>query len=126
MATAVSAVAMSKDGGKETPQRSEPQKNLNHFQKNKDAAAETQRTTTSGLNSRSNSVKCFGEMETGGSDAAQRRPRVADLSVDSTITVAVHRPPGEQVGGVATPEAGLDVEHGHVPPAGWVVVGGGV
>lgn len=38
----------------------------------------------------------------------------------------VHRSlPGEQVGGVSASEAGLDVEHGHVPPAGGVVVGGG-
>lgn len=29
------------------------------------------------------------------------------------------------MGGVAAPEAGLDVEHGHVPPAGRVVEGGG-
>ena len=35
----------------------------------------------------------------------------------------VHGPlAGEQVGGVATPEAGLDVEDGHVPPAGRVAV----
>ena len=36
----------------------------------------------------------------------------------------VHGPlAGEQVGGVPTPEARLDVEDGHVPPAGWVAVG---
>ena len=29
---------------------------------------------------------------------------------------------GKEVGGVASPEAGLDVEDGHVPPAGWVAV----
>jgi len=35
----------------------------------------------------------------------------------------VHGPlAGEEVGGVATPEAGLDVEDGHVPPAGRAVV----
>lgn len=33
--------------------------------------------------------------------------------------------PGEQVGGVSAPEARLDVEHGHVSPAGGVAVGAG-
>jgi len=33
--------------------------------------------------------------------------------------------PGEQVGGVSASEAGLDVEHRHVPPVGRVVVGRG-
>ena len=33
--------------------------------------------------------------------------------------------PGEQVGGVSAPEARLDVEHGHVPPAGRVVESSG-
>lgn len=38
----------------------------------------------------------------------------------------VHRPlPGEQVGGVSASEAGLDVEHRHVSPAGGVVVSAG-
>lgn len=34
----------------------------------------------------------------------------------------IHGPPGKQVGGVSASEAGLDVKHGHVSPAGWVVV----
>lgn len=38
--------------------------------------------------------------------------------------LAVYGPPGEQVSGVSASEARLDVEHGHVPPAGGVVVGG--
>lgn len=39
--------------------------------------------------------------------------------------LVVHRSlPGEQVSGVSASEAGLDVEHGHVLPAGGVVVGG--
>lgn len=38
----------------------------------------------------------------------------------------IHRSlPGKQVGGVSTSEAGLDVEHGHVSPAGGIVVRGG-
>lgn len=40
----------------------------------------------------------------------------------------IHGPPGKQVCGVSAPEARLDVKHGHVSPAGWVVirVGAGV
>lgn len=34
----------------------------------------------------------------------------------------IHGPPGKQVGGVSSSEAGLDVKHGHVSPAGRVVV----
>lgn len=38
----------------------------------------------------------------------------------------VHRPlPGKQVGGVSASEARLNVEHGHVSPAGGVVVSAG-
>lgn len=37
----------------------------------------------------------------------------------------IHGPPRKQVCGVSAPEARLDVEHGHVSPAGWVVVGVG-
>lgn len=37
----------------------------------------------------------------------------------------IHGPPGKQVGGVSASEAGLDVKHRHVSPAGWVVVGVG-
>lgn len=37
----------------------------------------------------------------------------------------VQRSPGKQVGGVSSPEAGLDVQHRHVPPAGGVVERGG-
>lgn len=34
----------------------------------------------------------------------------------------IHGPPGKQVCGVSASEARLDVKHGHVSPAGWVVV----
>lgn len=45
--------------------------------------------------------------------------------MDRPLPVLVlHGPPGEQVGGVPVGEAGLDVEHRHVPPAGRVAVGG--
>lgn len=37
----------------------------------------------------------------------------------------IHGPPGKQVCGVSAPEARLDVEHGHVSPAGGVVVRAG-
>lgn len=47
------------------------------------------------------------------------------LSLDLVLHLLVHRPAGEQVGVVSSYEAGLDVEDGHVPPAGGVVVDGG-
>lgn len=47
------------------------------------------------------------------------------LSVGAALGVVQGPLPGEQVGGVSAPEARLDVEHGHVPPAGGVAVGAG-
>lgn len=46
------------------------------------------------------------------------------LSVD--VVVIQRSLPGKQVGGISTSEAGLDVQHGHVSPAGGVVVSGRV
>lgn len=46
------------------------------------------------------------------------------LSSEPSLCV-IHRPPGKQVCGVSASEARLDVEHGHVSPAGWVAVRAG-
>lgn len=43
------------------------------------------------------------------------------LSFEPFLRV-IHGPPGKQMCGVSVSEARLDVKHGHVSPAGWVVV----
>lgn len=50
------------------------------------------------------------------------------VSVNPALPLqVVHRSfPGKQVGGVPASEARLDVEHGHVPPTGGVVVGASI
>lgn len=47
------------------------------------------------------------------------------LSVGAALGVVQGPFPCKQVGGVSAPEARLDVEHGHVSPAGGVAVGAG-
>lgn len=48
------------------------------------------------------------------------------LILSFNVVVIQRSLPGKQVGGISTSEAGLDVQHGHVPPAGGVVESGGI